>query len=608
MLLSLVVALSSLHLATAQNYDYIVVGSGPGGGPLAANLARAGYSTLLLEAGTDQGDNVNITSMANSLTLLNDPKVSWEFFVNHTSDPARELRYEHLVWETPDGTHYVGLDPPEGSTELGVWYPRAGTLGGCATHNAGLAILPANADWDDTAALVGNDSWTSANMRQYLVKLERNLYLPNGTAGHGFNGYLEISQDNYSWPAVSDAQTMAKLAVQAYGDDPNTLQEHVERDINSLDPNLDSEVGVFGLSAHYDYQGIRSTHIQYIRATAANYPLTVQTNSLATKVLFDNTTLSDANGPKAIGVEFLRGESMYSADPRYDASNQGTIGQAFAAKEVILAGGVFNSPQLLKLSGIGPAAELEQFDIPVLVDKPGVGHRMTDNYEASFLALAARDLNGTTSWLAQFFRSSQAPTEAHDLFFFCGLFGFEGFYPGPLTNYGPRAYDCSLVHMRTNNRNGSVLLKSSNPRDTPAINFEYFQTDGDRDLEAMLEGVTFAREKIVQQTPANMQPWTEVHPCTNNTIASNQTTTSCTAEAQKEEINLQAWSHHATGTCAIGPDSDPMAVLDSQFRVRGTRGLRVVDGSAFPVQPGSFPVLPTYMIGEKAFADIVSEA
>ena len=125
-LLLTIFLLPCLVLVSAQSYDYIVVGSGPGGGPLAANLARAGYSTLLLEAGDDQGDNLNVTQVANYVSVINDPKVSWDFFVKHSSDTVRESRYEHLVWETTNGSHYVGLDPPVGARQLGIWYPRAG--------------------------------------------------------------------------------------------------------------------------------------------------------------------------------------------------------------------------------------------------------------------------------------------------------------------------------------------------------------------------------------------------------------------------------------------------------------------------------------------------
>ena len=132
-----------------STYDYIVVGSGPGGGPLAANLARAGLSVLLLDAGDDQSNNPNISNLFSFNEATNDEKTVWDFWTKHSEDPARELKYDHLTWRKPDGDFYVGHNPPNGSKQLGVWYPRAGTLGGCAMHNAGVTFLPYDDDWND---------------------------------------------------------------------------------------------------------------------------------------------------------------------------------------------------------------------------------------------------------------------------------------------------------------------------------------------------------------------------------------------------------------------------------------------------------------------------
>lgn len=115
-----------------SEYDYIVVGSGPGGAPLAANLARAGHSVVLIEAGDDQGNNPNMTNINNFNLASNDELARWDFWTKHSEDPARELKYEHMVWRKTDGSFYIGLEPPANATQLGIWYPRAGTLGGCA--------------------------------------------------------------------------------------------------------------------------------------------------------------------------------------------------------------------------------------------------------------------------------------------------------------------------------------------------------------------------------------------------------------------------------------------------------------------------------------------
>jgi choline dehydrogenase len=102
---------------------------------------------------------------------------------------------------------------------------------------------------------------------------------------------------------------------------------------------------------------------------------------------------------------------------------------------------------------------------------------------------------------------------------------------------------------------------------------------------------------------APVEPFQELHPCPGELGK-----VPCTDEIQAEYHRTQAYSHHATSTCAIGADSDPLAVLDSKFRVRGVQGLRVVDASAFPVVPGAFPVVPTMMLSQKASEDIIADA
>lgn len=127
-----------------------------------------------------------------------------------------------------------------------------------------------------------------------------------------------------------------------------------------------------GLPTHTKSNGERFSSRDYIQDTIkAKFPLTLSVNSLATRVLFSTTTCN--NQPRANGIEYLQGKSLYKADARYSDSNKGTLKTAFARKEVIISGGTFNTPQLLMLSGIGPKEQLEQFKIPVLVDAQGVG-------------------------------------------------------------------------------------------------------------------------------------------------------------------------------------------------------------------------------------------
>jgi choline dehydrogenase len=181
-------AVAAARAETLARYDYIVVGSGPGGGPLACDLARAGYSTLLLEAGDDQGDNPTYSELFNFNKAGSDINTRWDFWVKHSDNPVQERRYEHTTWMLSNGSYYVGLEPPAGANRLGIQYPRAATLGGCAMHNAGVCSLPQDDDWNTIVNKTGDKSWEAEKMRKYLLKIERNSYLPAGTAGHGYDG------------------------------------------------------------------------------------------------------------------------------------------------------------------------------------------------------------------------------------------------------------------------------------------------------------------------------------------------------------------------------------------------------------------------------------
>ncbi|KAH9906967.1 hypothetical protein F4778DRAFT_724169 [Xylariomycetidae sp. FL2044] len=584
-------AITRVLAHTAERYDYIVVGSGPGGAPLAANLAKAGQTVLLLEAGDDLGNNKNYSDIANFNAAGNDETSRWDFFVRHSDDEEREAKYEKTTWRKPDGSFYVGLEPPEGSTRLGIYYPRAATLGGCAMHNGGICTLPADEDWNYIAEITGDDDWLAENMRKYFVKIEINEYLPPGSPGHGYDGYINVTISDTSFMDVpSDVQKMASEIIKVVGGDP-------ARDVNADEPDRDQSTGVFGLPIHADKNGKRAGTNTYLRKTLddpAGYPLTVGLQSLVTRILFDE----DAKEPTAIGVEYLQGPYLYEADPRHNGSKGETI-QVFANKEVIIAGGAFNSPQILKLSGIGPAEELEKFDIPVIRDLPGVGERLADNYEAGILALANKDLNGTAGPFAVLLKTPTARKD-RNIYAWCGSFTFEGFWPGFPGDYGPSEYECAMVHFNPRSQAGWVRLRSADPRAMPDINLNFFAEGEDEDLTEILDAAKTFREAY-SAAGAPITPFNEKHPCPGV----NQ---NCTDAAQKEFIKLQTYSHHASSTCAIGPSDDKMAVLDSKFRVHGVKNLRVVDASAFPKVPGAFPVCPVFMLAEKATVDILGEA
>ncbi|KAJ4112193.1 hypothetical protein NW768_011772 [Fusarium equiseti] len=578
-----------------NTYEYIVVGSGPGGGPLAANLARSGHSVLLLEAGDEQVDNPNSRMVYNNTPAINDPLTRWDFFVTRDT-PEFDDQYHLTTYRQTDGDFYIGLDPPKGAERLGIYYPRAGTVGGCAMHNAAYISLPADVDWNDIAKLTGDDSWRTPSMRQYLVNLERCNYIQNGsTPDHGFTGYIDTSAADPSWALnQSDLTTLAQQFSDALGGRETGLSlfEMLSRDVNENSPVRDQTDGVFTLHTH-SRNGLRSSPRQYIRETiddAKGFPLTLQTDSLVTKVLFSKSSLG--KDPQAIGVEYLRGKSLYSADPRYDPEAKGVLRKAFASREVILSGGAFNTPQILKLSGIGPKDELNKFHIPIVKELPGVGVNMKDNLETVIYGTFEKPVTGF--W--DMFLTTAVALRTRDIHFYCGSMNFVGFFPG-MPGWNKNEFECGFMQLHPRNINGTVRLRSTDPRDVPEIHLGFFQAGNDDDLESMVQAINFVRPIFNNLTD---NPFTEHIPCPAGI--------DCTDDYQRHFHRAQAHGHHVAGTAAIGADDDPLAVLDSKFRVRGVRGLRVVDGSAWPVMPGELPTLPTLMLSEKATADILAEA
>ncbi|KAM4057855.1 GMC oxidoreductase [Hirsutella rhossiliensis] len=140
----------------AAEYDYIIVGSGAGGSPLAARLATYGHSVLLIDAGTDETDSLLYRIPAMSLAASEAPSMSWNFFVNHYPDLERQRRDPKMTWTLRSGKEYIGSNPPRGAKPKGIFYPRAGTLGGCTAHNAIITAYPNDEDWEYIARLTGD--------------------------------------------------------------------------------------------------------------------------------------------------------------------------------------------------------------------------------------------------------------------------------------------------------------------------------------------------------------------------------------------------------------------------------------------------------------------
>ncbi|GLS19740.1 hypothetical protein GCM10007874_27570 [Labrys miyagiensis] len=429
-------------LQQAQNpdttpFDYIVVGSGAGGGPLAARLALGGQRVLVIEAGVDPiSDNEH--SEAHRVPIYNaaateDPVTSWAFSVRQYEDDERQKR----------STKYcLRDDPAQSGGKGGIFYPRAAALGGCTCHHAMVFVRPNDSDWDSLADLTGDDSWRSETMQGYFPRLERCLYYQvyKGFFGRLLGGILWLVQ----W--------LATLIAPRFQLDPNghgsrgwqptsfidplvivgiarrdfillrllwdvlwaSLKSKVERRIlwralvrwqivQFLDPNVRANYARF-----LEYRARlclipigtdgseRSGLREWLLKVRGMHPdrLVLLTGAHATRLVFDRD--KDRASPRAIGVEVLRGAHLYRASPKSgSAISQGTE-QYFARREVIVSGGAFNSPQLLMLSGIGDVGQLQSLGIRSLrnarghkiaapINLPGVGRNLQDRYEVSVI-------------------------------------------------------------------------------------------------------------------------------------------------------------------------------------------------------------------------------
>jgi choline dehydrogenase-like flavoprotein len=325
-------------------------------------------------------------------------------------------------------------------------------------------------------------------------------------------------------------------------------------------------------------------------------------------------------------VEYLKGGNLYRAHATPNEEG-GELRTAYATREVILCGGSFNTPQLLMLSGIGPAEELEKHKIPLRVDLPGVGKNLQDRYEVPVVNRMnfsqwrifrgarfaqgdpqfeqwKRDRSGayiTNGGVLTAFKRS-FPNKAQPDIFCLGLLGlFRGYFPNYSALFAENLNYQTWVVLKahTNNCAGEVTLRSSNPRDMPLVNFRYFEEGSDvegADLDAIVEGIRFVR-KITQYFKDNKLIAKEEMPGDDKQ----------TDAELKEFIRHHAWGHHASCTCAIGP-REKKGVIGGDFRVHGTSGLRVADASVFPRIPGFFIVSAIYMIAEKASEVILDDA
>ncbi|OXI15472.1 GMC family oxidoreductase [Burkholderia sp. AU15512] len=521
-----------------NSFDYLVVGGGSAGSVLASRLTEDPDVTLCLFEAGGTGDGWPVTVPAALVLMIPSKLNNWAF-------------------ETV---------PQKGLQGRRGYQPRGKALGGSSAINAMVYTRGHHADYDDWAAL-GNEGWGWNDVFPYFKRSEHNERL--GNEWHGRGGPLWVSDlrtDNPFQARWLDAARECGLPVT---DDFNGAEQE--------------GVGI--------YQVTQKNGERWSAARAYLFPhlktrgnLTVETGAQVRRIVFD--------GKRAVGVEVTRG---------------GNVETVWAKKEVILSAGALQSPQLLMLSGVGPKDELERLGIQVVADLPGVGENLQDHpdfvvsYKTNSLDALGVSVRGAIKTLGDIrqYRNSRTGTLTTN-FAEGGAFLKTRpdldrpdvqmhFVVGPVSDHGRKVrlghgLSCHVCLLRPKSR-GSVKLRSADPLDAPLIDPAFLEHDDD--LEVLVDGYKLTRRLMAAPAMARF--------VTEDVFASRSRSDDDIRALLRERTDTV---YHPVGTCRMG--NDALAVVDSQLRVRGTEGLRVVDASIMPTLVGANTNAPTIMIGEKA--------
>lgn len=455
-------------------------------------------------------------------------------------------------------------DSTEPDSERGIpsqFWPRGKMLGGSSSMNAMVCVRGHRHDFD-TWQYLGNPGW---GFRDVLPAFKASETWELGSSPyHGNRGPLNISTLRSPNP-LSEAFVQAGIQ---HGLAYNT------------DYNGETQDGI-SLSQVFQKRGSRwSTADAYLRPALSRSNLQLETNAFTTRILVEDG--------QAVGVEYYQ---------------NGTLYRTHAEREVVLCGGALNSPQLLMLSGIGPADVLRAHGIPLVCSLPGVGQNLQDHplmvvshYCTQSVSLAGAETVGNllnyllfrrgmlTSNVAEgvAFVHTSGASELPDIEL---LFAPAFFMSHGMANPQGHGFSIGAMLLRPESR-GSLTLRSRNPHDRPVLRPNYFAAEAD--MRSMQAGIRFIRQ-MVQARALSPYRGAEVWP--------GETVQNDNALAAFIRSHFQT-TYHPVGTCKMG--SDQQAVVDNSLRVHGIEGLRVVDASVMPTLIGGHPQAATVMIAERA--------